>query len=124
MNNVVQQIGIFLFGGMIVITLGMMIHVLLHLRTLSASLAKMNALTQQIEKNTALLNIKMEVLEEDRARKAKQNRIAGLIIPGLLAIKAVYDAHDNFHGISGYRKAANDVLFGTKTELFRKKMQG
>lgn len=124
MNNVVQQIGIFLFGGMIVITLGMMIHVLLHLRTLSASLAKMNALTQQIEKNTALLNIKMEVLEEDRARKAKQNRIAGLIIPGLLAIKAVYDAHDNYHGISGYRKAANDVLFGTKTELFRKKMQG
>lgn len=124
MNNVVQQIGIFLFGGMIVITLGMMIHVLLHLRTLSASLAKMNALTQQIEKNTALLNIKMEVLEEDRARKAKQNRIAGLIIPGLLAIKAVYDAHDNYHGISGYSKAANDVLFGTKTELFRKKMQG
>ena len=124
MNNVVQQIGIFLFGGMIVINLGMMIHVLLHLRTLSASLAKMNALTQQIEKNTALLNIKMEVLEEDRARKAKQNRIAGLIIPGLLAIKAVYDAHDNYHGISGYRKAANDVLFGTKTELFRKKMQG
>ena len=124
MNNVVQQIGIFLFGGMIVITLGMMIHVLLHLRTLSASLSKMNALTQQIEKNTALLNIKMEVLEEDRARKAKQNRIAGLIIPGLLAIKAVYDAHDNYHGISGYRKAANDVLFGTKTELFRKKMQG
>ena len=124
MNNVVQQIGIFLFGGMIVITLGMMIHVLLHLRTLSASLAKMNALTQQIEKNTALLNIKMEVLEEDRARKAKQNRIAGLIIPGLLAIKAVYDAHDNYHGISGYRKAANDVLFGTKTKLFRKKMQG
>lgn len=124
MNNVVQQIGIFLFGGMIVITLGMMIHVLLHLRTLSASLSKMNALTQQIEKNTALLNIKMEVLEEDRARKAKQNKIAGLIIPGLLAIKAVYDAHDNYHGISGYRKAANDVLFGTKTELFRKKMQG
>ena len=124
MNNVVQQIGIFLFGGMIVITLGMIIHVLLHLRTLSASLSKMNALTQQIEKNTALLNIKMEVLEEDRARKAKQNRIAGLIIPGLLAIKAVYDAHDNYHGISGYRKAANDVLFGTKTELFRKKMQG
>ena len=124
MNNVVQQIGIFLFGGMIVITLGMMIHVLLHLRTLSASLAKMNALTQQIEKNTALLNIKMEVLEEDRARKAKQNRIAGLIIPGLLAIKAVYDAHDNYHGISGYRKAANDVLCGTKTDLFRKKMQG
>lgn len=124
MNNVVQQIGIFLFGGMIVITLGMMIHVLLHLRTLSASLAKMNALTQQIEKNTALLNIKLEVLEEDRARKAKQNKIAGLIIPGLLAIKAVYDAHDNYHGISGYRKAANDVLFGTKTELFRKKMQG
>lgn len=124
MNNVVQQIGIFLFGGMIVITLGMIIYVLLHLRTLSASLAKMNALTQQIEKNTALLNIKMEVLEEDRARKAKQNRIAGLIIPGLLAIKAVYDAHDNYHGISGYRKAANDVLFGTKTELFRKKMQG
>lgn len=124
MNNVVQQIGIFLFGGMIVITLGMMIHVLLHLRTLSASLSKMNALTQQIEKNTALLNIKLEVLEEDRARKAKQNRIAGLIIPGLLAIKAVYDAHDNYHGISGYRKAANDVLFGTKTELFRKKMQG
>ncbi len=124
MNNVVQQIGIFLFGGMIVITLGMMIHVLLHLRTLSASLSKMNALTQQIEKNTALLNIKLEVLEEDRARKAKQNKIAGLIIPGLLAIKAVYDAHDNYHGISGYRKAANDVLFGTKTELFRKKMQG
>lgn len=123
MNNVVQQIGIFLFGGMIVITLGMIIYVLLHLRTLSASLAKMNALTQQIEKNTALLNIKLEVLEEDRARKAKQNRIAGLIIPGLLAIKAVYDAHDNYHGISGYRKAANDVLFGTKTELFRKKMQ-
>lgn len=124
MNNVVQQIGIFLFGGMIVITLGMMIHILLHLRTLSASLSKMNALTQQIEKNTALLNIKLEVLEEDRARKAKQNKIAGLIIPGLLAIKAVYDAHDNYHGISGYRKAANDVLFGTKTELFRKKMQG
>lgn len=124
MNNVVQQIGIFLFGGMIVITLGMMIHVLLHLRTLSASLSKMNALTQQIGKNTALLNIKLEVLEEDRARKAKQNKIAGLIIPGLLAIKAVYDAHDNYHGISGYRKAANDVLFGTKTELFRKKMQG
>lgn len=124
MNNVVQQIGIFLFGGMIVITLGMIIYVLLHLRTLSASLAKMNALTQQIEKNTVLLNIKLEVLEEDRARKAKQNRIAGLIIPGLLAIKAVYDAHDNYHGISGYRKAANDVLFGTKTELFRKKMQG
>ena len=124
MNNVVQQIGIFLFGGMIVITLGMMIHVLLHLRTLSASLSKMNALTQQIEKNTALVNIKLEVLEEDRARKAKQNKIAGLIIPGLLAIKAVYDAHDNYHGISGYRKAANDVLFGTKTELFRKKMQG
>lgn len=124
MNNVVQQIGIFLFGGMIVITLGMMIHVLLHLRTLSAPLSKMNALTQQIEKNTALLNIKLEVLEEDRARKAKQNKIAGLIIPGLLAIKAVYDAHDNYHGISGYRKAANDVLFGTKTELFRKKMQG
>ena len=124
MNNVVQQIGIFLFGGMIVITLGMMIHVLLHLRTLSASLSKMNALTQQIEKNTALLNIKMEVLEEDRARKAKQNKIAGLIIPGLLAIKAVYDAHDNYHGISGYRKAAKDVLFGTKTEWFRKKMQG
>lgn len=124
MNNVVQQIGIFLFGGMIVITLGMIIYVLLHLRTLSASLSKMNALTQQIEKNTALLNIKLEVLEEDRARKAKQNRIAGLIIPGLLAIKAVYDAHDNYHGISGYRKAANDVLFGTKTELFRKKMQG
>lgn len=124
MNNVVQQIGIFLFVGMIVITLGMMIHVLLHLRTLSASLSKMNALTQQIEKNTALLNIKLEVLEEDRARKAKQNKIAGLIIPGLLAIKAVYDAHDNYHGISGYRKAANDVLFGTKTELFRKKMQG
>lgn len=124
MNNVVQQIGIFLFGGMIVITLGMMIHVLLHLRTLSASLLKMNALTRQIEKNTALLNIKLEVLEEDRARKAKQNKIAGLIIPGLLAIKAVYDAHDNYHGISGYRKAANDVLFGTKTELFRKKMQG
>lgn len=124
MNNVVQQIGIFLFGGMIVITLGMMIHVLLHLRSLSASLSKMNALTQQIEKNTALLNIKLEVLEEDRARKAKQNKIAGLIIPGLLAIKAVYDAHDNYHGISGYRKAANDVLFGTKTELFRKKMQG
>lgn len=124
MNNVVQQIGIFLFGGMIVITLGMMIHVLLHLRTLSASLSKMNALTQQIEKNTALLNIKLEVLEEDRARKAKQNKIAGLIIPGLLAVKAVYDAHDNYHGISGYRKAANDVLFGTKTELFRKKMQG
>lgn len=124
MNNVVQQIGIFLFGGMIVITLGMIIYVLLHLRTLSASLAKMNTLTQQIEKNTALLNIKLEVLEEDRARKAKQNRIAGLIIPGLLAIKAVYDAHDNYHGISGYRKATNDVLFGTKTELFRKKMQG
>lgn len=124
MNNVVQQIGIFLFGGMIVITLGMMIHVLLHLRSLSASLSKMNALTQQIEKNTALLNIKLEVLEEDRARKAKQNKIAGLIIPGLLAVKAVYDAHDNYHGISGYRKAANDVLFGTKTELFRKKMQG
>ena len=124
MNNVVQQIGIFLFGGMIVITLGMIIYVLLHLRTPSASLSKMNALTQQIEKNTALLNIKLEVLEEDRARKAKQNKIAGLIIPGLLAIKAVYDAHDNYHGISGYRKAANDVLFGTKTELFRKKMQG
>ena len=124
MNNVVQQIGIFLFGGMIVITLGMMIHVLLHLRTLSASLSKMNALTQQIEKNTALLNIKMEVLEEDRARKAKQNRIAGLIIPGLLAIKAVYDAHDNYHGINGYRKAANDVLFGSKAEAFRRKLHG
>lgn len=124
MNSIVQQIGLILFGGMVIVTIGMMIHVFLHLRALSKSLTHMNAATQQIEKNVELMNIKMEVLEEDRARKAKQNRIAGLIIPGLLAIKAVYDAHDNYHGFSGYRKAANDVLFGTKTEVFRRKLHG
>lgn len=122
MNSIVQQIGLILFGGMVIVTIGMMIHVFLHLRALSKSLTHMNAATQQIAKNVELMNIKMEVLEEDRARKAKQNRIAGLIIPGLLAIKAVYDAHDNYHGFSGYRKAANDVLFGTKTEVFRRKL--
>lgn len=124
MNSIVQQIGLILFGGMVIVTIGMMIHVFLHLRALSKSLTHMNAATQQIAKNVELMNIKMEVLEEDRARKAKQNRIAGLIIPGLLAIKAVYDAHDNYHGFSGYRKAANDVLFGTKTEVFRRKLHG
>ena len=124
MNSIVQQIGLILFGGMVIVTIGMMIHVFLHLRALSKSLTHMNAATQQIEKNVELMNIKMEVLEEDRARKAKQNRIAGLIIPGLLAIMAVYDAHDNYHGFSGYRKAANDVLFGTKTEVFRRKLHG
>ena len=124
MNSIVQQIGLILFGGMVIVTIGMMIHVFLHLRALSKSLTHMNAATQQIAKNVELMNIKMEVLEEDRARKAKQNRIAGLIIPGLLAIKAVYDAHDNYHGFSGYRKAANDVLFGTKTEIFRRKLHG
>ena len=124
MNSIVQQIGLILFGGMVIVTIGMMIHVFLHLRALSKSLTHMNAATQQIEKNVELMNIKMEVLEEDRARKAKQNRIAGLIIPGLLAIKAVYDAHDNDHGFSGYRKAATDVLFGTKTEVFRRKLHG
>ena len=124
MNSIVQQIGLILFGGMVILTIGMMIHVFLHLRALSKSLTHMNAATQQIAKNVELMNIKMEVLEEDRARKAKQNRIAGLIIPGLLAIKAVYDAHDNYHGFSGYRKAANDVLFGTKTEVFRRKLHG
>ena len=124
MNSIVQQIGLILFGGMVIVTIGMMIHVFLHLRALSKSLTHMNAATQQIEKNVELMNIKMEVLEEDRARKAKQNGIAGLIIPGLLAIKAVYDAHDNYHGFSGYRKAANDVLFGTKTEVFRRKLHG
>lgn len=124
MNSIVQQIGLILFGGMVIVTIGMMIHVFLHLRALSKSLTHMNAASQQIAKNVELMNIKMEVLEEDRARKAKQNRIAGLIIPGLLAIKAVYDAHDNYHGFSGYRKAANDVLFGTKTEIFRRKLHG
>ena len=124
MNSIVQQIGLILFGGMVIVTIGMMIHVFLHLRALSKSLTHMNAATQQIAKNVELMNIKMEVLEEDRARKAKQNRIAGLIIPGLLAIKAVYDAHDNYHGFSGYRKATNDVLFGTKTEVFRRKLHG
>lgn len=123
MNSIVYQIGFILFGGMIIITLGMIVYVLLHLRTLSTSLSKMNASTDQMEKKIQLMNIKMEVLQEDHARKAKQNRIAGLIIPGLLAVKAVYDAHDNYHGFSGYRKAANDVLFGSKTETFRKKMQ-
>lgn len=123
MNSIVNQISFILFDGMIIITLGMIVYALLHLRTLSTSLSKMNASIDQTKKKMQLMNIKMEVLQEEQARKAKQNRIAGLIIPGLIAIKAVYDAHDNYHGFSGYRKAANDVLFGSKTEAFRKKMQ-
>lgn len=124
MNNIVQQIGSIAFIVMIIITCGMMIYTFLHLRTLSAALSETEVTAEKINKNLLLTQIKAEVLQEEQLRKKKQNRIAGLIIPGLLAIKAVYDAHDNYHGINGYRKAANDVLFGSKTESFRRKLHG
>ena len=124
MNNIVQQIGSIAFIVMIIITCGMMIYTLLHLRTLSAALSETEVTAEKIRKNLLLTQIKAEVLQEEQLRKKKQNRIAGLIIPGLLAIKAVYDAHDNYHGSNGYRKAANDVLFGSKTEYFRRKLHG
>ena len=124
MNNIVQQIGSIAFIVMIIITCGMMIYTLLHLRTLSAALSETEVTAEKINKYLLLTQIKAEVLQEEQLRKKKQNRIAGLIIPGLLAIKAVYDAHDHYHGINGYRKAANDVLFGSKTESFRRKLHG
>ena len=124
MNNIVQQIGSIAFIVMIIITCGMMIYTFLHLRTLSAALSETEVTAEKIRKNLLLTQIKAEVLQEEQLRKKKQNRIAGLIIPGLLAIKAVYDAHDNYHGINGYRTAANDVLFGSKTESFRRKLHG
>ena len=124
MNNIVQQIGSIAFIVMIIITCGMMIYTFLHLRTLSAALSETEVTAEKIRKNLLLTQIKAEVLQEEQLRKKKQNRIAGLIIPGLLAIKAVYDAHDIYHGIFGYRKAANDVLFGSKAEAFRRKLHG
>lgn len=108
------------FWIMAVITLGMIIYAIMHLRALSATLTQMNHRTEEIEKNVQLLSIKTEVLAEHKAEKDRKNRYAKLIVPGLLAIKAVYDAHDNYHGVSGYTKAANDVIFGSKVDAFNK----
>ena len=61
MNSIVNQISFILFDGMIIITLGMIVYALLHLRTLSTSLSKMNASIDQTKKKMQLMNIKMEV---------------------------------------------------------------
>lgn len=109
-----------IFWIMAVITVCMIVYAIIHLRALSTTLTQVSHRAEEIEKNVELLNIKTEVLAEHKAEKDKKNRYAKLIVPGLLAIKAVYDAHDNYHGISGYTKAANDVLFGSKVDAFNK----
>ena len=69
MNNIVQQIGSIAFIVMIIITCGMMIYTLLHLRTLSAALSETEVTAEKIRKNLLLTQIKAEVLQEEQLRK-------------------------------------------------------
>ena len=73
-----------------------------------------------VERNLRLAYVKAEVLSEDHEEKKKKDHIAKMLIPALLAIRSVYDMHDNYHGFKGYRKAARDVFFGDPEEKFRR----
>lgn len=79
--------------------------------------------TDAMQHKLALVNIKTEILAEDRQKKAKQNRIAKILIPALLAIRSVYKSNDSYRGLRGYGKAIKDVLTLTPLEKFRKEQR-
>ncbi|MGM9941535.1 MAG: hypothetical protein ACI32N_06040 [Bulleidia sp.] len=113
----------YLFYLMLVVTVCMLAYALSGLIQLEKTVKAQQPAWDQIEKELKLLEIKSSVLEEERERKRKQNRIAGLIIPALLAVRSVYRSHQDYHGVSGYTKAIRDVLFGTPSEQFKKKLR-
>ena len=109
--------------GMIIITVLFLIYLITHVMRLSGTIKDQQEKITAISKNLELAGIKAEVLAEDKAKKAKQNRVAKMLIPALLAIRSVYQNNENYHGIRGYRKATKDVLTLTPLEKFRKEQR-
>lgn len=109
--------------GMIIITVLFLIYLITHVMKLSGTIKNQQEQITAIGKNLELAGIKAEVLAEDKAKKAKQNRVAKMLIPALLAIRSVYQNNENYHGIKGYRKATKDVLTLTPLEKFRKEQR-
>lgn len=106
--------------GMFVISILFMIYLFRHMLKLFQTIEEQQKQLTSINKSLALAGIKAEVLFEEKAKKAKQNRIAKMLIPALLAIRSVYQNNENYRGIKGYRKATKDVLTLTPLEKFRK----
>lgn len=113
----------YIFYLMVVVCIGMLIYALTRLLNLEKTMKAQQPIMNHIETKMKLLEIKSSVLAEEQEKKKKQNRITGLLIPALLAIRSVYNAHQDYHGMSGYTKAAKDVLFGTPTDQFKQKLR-
>ena len=106
--------------GMVIIAILSLIYLFIHVMKLFRTIEEQQKEFAVIDKKLELSSIKAEVLAEDKAKKAKQNRVAKMLIPALLAIRSVYQNNENYHGMKGYRKAAKDVLTLTPLEKFRK----
>ena len=109
-----------LFLAMLIVTFIFMIYVFRTFLKLIKVMQDQQIKTDTMQQKLALVNIKTEVLAENRQKKAKQNRIAKMLIPALLAIRSVYKNNDSYCGLRGYRKATKDVLTLTPLEKFRK----
>lgn len=106
--------------SMIIVTFLFLIYLCTHVMKLFEIIKEQQKKLVSVSQNLELAEIKASVLKEDKAKKAKQNRVAKVLIPALLAIRSVYQNNENYHGIKGYRKATKDVFTLTPLEKFRK----
>lgn len=71
---------------------------------------------ENIQKQSTLLQIKQEVLQEKKQESHKNDKYFKVLLPLLAAIYTTY-RDDECHGIKGYKKACKTVFQKKNTSL-------
>jgi len=106
----------YIFYASIVLVIIFIILFLVSLVKMAKSLQPYEPTLNNIEHNTKLMEIKMEAINEKKAEDAKKNKYLKIALPIVLAIKQIYDHNDEYHGLNGYKQAANDYVTNKRNE--------
>ncbi|MCR4951233.1 MAG: hypothetical protein K6A40_07915 [Solobacterium sp.] len=65
--------------------------------------------TEPMQRSLALMQIKMDAMNEKKAEQRQKNKILMAAIPVLLAMQKVYSSDDTLEGVKGYAGALKRV---------------
>ena len=88
-----------------------------HLASLAKTVQNMQPALENIQKQSTLLQIKQEILQEKKQESHKNDKYFKVLLPLLAAIYTTYRDDDECHGIKGYKKACKTVFQKKNTSL-------
>lgn len=88
-----------------------------HLASLAKTVQNMHPALENIQKQSTLMQIKQEVLQEKKQESHKNDKYFKVLLPLLAAIYTTYRDDDECNGIKGYKKACKTVFQKKNTNL-------